>query len=241
MRDLHLLWNRLVILLALTTMVGCGALQADPRNSSQNGSNNGSLVAGGGSLNFGSVVVGNRAQATTNIYNPTNSSVTITAAAASTGDFQVTSPAFPITLQPRKGTALVVAYAPSAAGKSSATILVSSNAPKPSMTIPAWGLAIAAGKLVVTPSSLSFGNVAVGKSESQAEAFTNPGGTSVTISRAVPSSGDFAVAGLSLPVTLSPGKSVNFSIVFTPKSGGARSGSIYASATASLAAPSSVS
>ena len=239
MRDLRSLWNRLVVVLALATMVGCGALQADPRNSQQNGSNNASLVANGGSLNFRSVVVGNSGQATEYIYNPTNSSVTIATATASTGDFQIISPYFPVTLAPRQRIAMVVGYKPSAPGRSSASILISSSAPQPSTTIPAWGQAIAAGKLVVTPSSLSFGSVAVGKSQSQAEAFTNPGGTSVTISQVVASTSDFVVAGLSLPVTLSPSQSVNFSVVFTPKVGGTRSGNISASATASLVTPSS--
>ena len=94
-------------------------------------------------------------------------------------------------------------------------------------------------ELVVTPSSLNFGSVAVGKSQSQAEAFTNEGDTSVTISQVVPSAGEFTISGLALPVTRSPGNSVNFSIVFTPKTSGTQSGNISASASVSLMAPSS--
>ena len=237
MRDLRSRWKLPVVILALTTMVGCGALQADPRSAQQNQRDSEGLLANGRTLNFGPVVVGSSVQATEYIYNPTNSSVTVSNATTSTADYQIVSPSFPVTVATHKTIALVVSYTPSTAGRSSATILISSNATEPSLTLPASGQGIAGGKLVVTPANVNFGNVPVGKSQSQAASFTNSGSTSVTVSQVAPSSSDFAVAGLTLPATLAAGKSINFQVVFTPRAKGARNGNISASATASMASP----
>ena len=239
MRDLRSRWNLVVVILALSALVGCGALQADPRTAQQNQRDTDGLWVNGRVLNFGEVVVGNRSQAVEYIYNPTSSSVTVNGATTSARDFQVSSPTFPVTLAPRKGFALSVTYTPSTLGRTSATILVSSNAAQPSLTVPVYGQAVSAGKLVVAPSTVSFGNVQVGKSESQAGSFTNSGGTSITVSQVTTSSSDFAVGGLALPVTLQPNQKVNFHVMFAPKASGARSGNVTANAAASLVAPSS--
>jgi hypothetical protein len=63
-KDLRSRWNLVVVLLTLTTLAGCGALQADPRSPQQNQRDNDGLSANGRILSFGSVVVGNKAQAT---------------------------------------------------------------------------------------------------------------------------------------------------------------------------------
>ena len=238
MRDLHSRWNLLVVILALGTLVGCGALQADPRTPQQTDLDNSGLSATGGALNFGSVVVGSQVQAWEFVYNPTGSSVTITGANPGSKDVRAVS-SFPITVAARKGTTLVFRYSPSAPGKVSSTILISSNAPQPTLSLPTSAQAITAGNLVVTQASVTFGSVQVGKSQSQAESFTNSGETSVTISQVTVSSGDFTVGGLALPVTLNPSQSVNFNLLFTPKASGTFSGSVSANATVSMVAPTS--
>ena len=75
MRDLRSRWNLVVVVLAVLTMVGCGALQADPRTAQQNQRGNTGLAANGRGLFFGSVVVGNHVEATQYVYNLTNSTV----------------------------------------------------------------------------------------------------------------------------------------------------------------------
>ena len=128
MRDLRSRWNLLVVVIALGLMAGCGALQADPR-SAQNENSGQSLLANSPALNFGSVVVGNSLQADEYISNPTTSEVTITNAKASNVEYQVVSPSFPVTIAAGRGITLLVRFKPSAAGRASATILISSDAP----------------------------------------------------------------------------------------------------------------
>jgi hypothetical protein len=82
------------------------------------------------------------------------------------------------------------------------------------------------GQLTVNPSSINFGSVSVGGSQTQAVTLTNPGGSKVSITRATPSGTNFAVSGLSYPVTLSAGQSLTCYLTFDQQSAGAASGSV---------------
>lgn len=76
-------------------------------------------------------------------------------------------------------------------------------------------------------SSVSFGNIPVGSTQTQYETFTNNYRTStVTISRASVSGAGFSLKGLSLPVSLPPGQSVTFTVAFTPQASGIQTGQI---------------
>src|SRR3989475_8045874 len=67
------------------------------------------------------------------------------------------------------------------------------------------------------PVSVAFGNVSVGSSGSQTIIITNTGSRSLTLSQADVSGGFcFSTRGLTLPLTLAPGQSTSFSVIFTP-------------------------
>jgi hypothetical protein len=68
--------------------------------------------------------------------------------------------------------------------------------------------------------------VDLGQGKTLSGAFTNSGGTNVTVSQANPSGAGFTLGGLSLPVTLTPGQSANFSVTFRPQSTAAVSGGL---------------
>ena len=80
--------------------------------------------------------------------------------------------------------------------------------------------------LAASPSSLAFGNIQVGGGGTQYQTLTNYGSSTVTISQAAVTGAGFSLSGLSLPVSLSQGESVTFSVAFTPKVGGDTSGAI---------------
>ncbi len=80
--------------------------------------------------------------------------------------------------------------------------------------------------LAASPSSLAFGNIQVGGSRTQYQTLTNNGSSTVTISQAAVTGAGFSLSGLSLPVSLSQGESVTFSVTFTPKVGGDTGGAI---------------
>ncbi len=74
--------------------------------------------------------------------------------------------------------------------------------------------------LSVTPPSLSFGDVIVGKSASL-NAGLKAAGASVTVSSVMSSSSEFTVSGISFPAVLDAGESLSFNVTFAPQASGA--------------------
>jgi hypothetical protein len=94
------------------------------------------------------------------------------------------------------------------------------------MDVALTGGAVDAGKLSVNPATVTFGNVSVGQSLAKTATVTNSGDSSVTVALASVSNAAFNFTGLNLPVTLTPGQSTSFNVVFAPKSAGQVSGNI---------------
>jgi len=82
------------------------------------------------------------------------------------------------------------------------------------------------GTLSSTPGSVTFGNVQVGTSQTLSDTLSNTGGSAITITQAAVTGTGFSFNGLSFPVTLSPGQSTNFKVVFAPQSVGSASGTL---------------
>src|SRR5271156_594779 len=80
--------------------------------------------------------------------------------------------------------------------------------------------------LTAGPASVSFGNVQVGTSQAESDTLSNTGATNLTISQAAVTGPGFSTTGLSLPLTLIPGQSTPFSVVFAPQSAGGASGTL---------------
>jgi len=78
----------------------------------------------------------------------------------------------------------------------------------------------------LAPASLSFGNVATGSANTQTIKLTNSGTASLTLSQAPVSGNGFSISGLTLPLTLGPAQSTNFSVTFAPASIGSMSGRV---------------
>lgn len=82
------------------------------------------------------------------------------------------------------------------------------------------------GSLSAAPASVSFGNVQIGTSQTQSDSLSNTGGTSLTVTQATPTGAGFTITGLSLPLTLPPGQSASFGVVFSPKTAGSVAGNL---------------
>lgn len=78
--------------------------------------------------------------------------------------------------------------------------------------------------LTATPDSVRFGNVAVGNKQSQFVTITNSTTGAITIYKSSISGAGFSATGLALPMTLSAGQSVTFTLAFAPPSGGSVTG-----------------
>jgi hypothetical protein len=191
----------------------------------------GALASNPSSLSFGSVLVGQGQTLSGTLTNSGGSSLTISQASASGAGFAVSGLNLPATLAPGQSTGFSVTFTPQSGGPVVGNLSFTSDAS--ALTVPLAATGVTAGALAATPSSLSFGRVKAGSSQTLSETLTNSGGTSVTISQASASGAGFAVSGLNLPATLAAGQSTSFSVTFTPPSGGSASGNLSIASNAS--------
>jgi hypothetical protein len=185
----------------------------------------GSLTPAASSLSFGNVQVGNSQILSETLSNSGGSSVTITQAAA-TGAYSVSGLSLPARLAAGQSTSFNVTFTPTSGGSAVGNLSITSNASNPTLAVPLSGTGVTPGSLTATASSLSFGGVQVGHSQTLSETLTNSGGSSLSVTQANVTGTGFSVTGLSLPLTLVAGQSFTFGAVFTPTSAGSVSGKI---------------
>ena len=84
---------------------------------------------------------------------------------------------------------------------------------------------VAAGQLVVTPSTLDFGKVAVGQTATRTGTL-HAGNARIAVTSADWSGEGFSLEGITFPVTVAAGQSVPFKVTFTPQKDGSSAGQI---------------
>jgi hypothetical protein len=194
----------------------------------------GSLTASPASLAFGSVTLGTSQQASATLTNTGGTSVTISQAATAGAGFTLSGLVIPVTLQAGQSANFTVTFAPQSAASVTGSLTVTSNAPNPTLIVPLSGTGSASpGTLSATPTSLSFGSVQVGNSQTLSEVLTNTGGSNVVISQDAISGSGFSVSGFTSHLTLAPGQNYTFSAIFAPQSAGSATGNISISSNAS--------
>lgn len=185
----------------------------------------GQLTASSVSVSFGSVLVGGNSAQNITLSNSGTASLTISQATASGAGFSLSGLALPVTLNAGANTSFTVTFAPTTAGNLSGSIVITSNASNPSLTISLGGTGIQP-QITATPSTVSFGSVATGSNSSQTISLSNPGTANLTITQASVSGTGFSMTGLSVPVTINAGKNTTFNADFSPTSTGSATGSI---------------
>jgi hypothetical protein len=204
----------------------------------------GQLAPNPSSVNFGSVLIGNTASQPVVLSNTGGQNLTISQTTVSGTGFGIGNLGLPLTLAPGQSVPLTTTFAPQSSGNFSGSVAITYTVSKnkhgkgspPSssvLTVPLNGAGVTPGQLSANPSSLNFGNVQVTSSQTLSDTITNVGGLSVTISQATVSGPGFSFSGLNPPLTLNPGASVTFSVVFTPLSTGGASGTLTVTSNAS--------
>lgn len=82
-----------------------------------------------------------------------------------------------------------------------------------------------AGQLSVSPSTLSFGNVAVGANSAKQGTLTAVS-SDIKVTSAAWNGQGYSVSGITFPVTIPSGQSIPFTVTFTPQAAGSAPGSI---------------
>ncbi|MGB7434470.1 MAG: choice-of-anchor D domain-containing protein, partial [Candidatus Acidiferrum sp.] len=146
-------------------------------------------------------------------------SVNLSQASISGSGFTISGIATPTTLLAGQAATLSVKFAPEQAGNVSGSISLVSDAVNSPTLISLNGSGTAGTlQLSVTPTSLSFGNVAVGATGTQTATLTNNGNSSVNIAQISVSGGGFSTTGAMPASTLTAGQTVTLSVAFSPTS-----------------------
>jgi hypothetical protein len=180
-------------------------------------------------LIFGNVVVG---QSETQVVVLTNSKQTTVTVSA----MNVTDPAFsasqlhlPLTLSAGQSVALNVTFSPTVNGWTGGWVQFSSDASNSTLYLEVEGTGVGSEDLAASPSTVSFGQVAVGASSTMSVVLTNLRSYNVDISGLQAIGGGFSVSGSALPITLDVGQSITVNVTFTPQSAASTGGSLWVS------------
>jgi hypothetical protein len=179
----------------------------------------GALSANPSSLSFGSIQDGGTVTLMDSLTNTGSSSVTISQATASGAGFSISGLNVPLALNPGSSVTFTVLFTPQSPGSASGSINIVSNASDSNLNVALSGTGTGQGQLILAPGAMSFGNVTVGTTATQASSFSASGG-SVTLSSANLSNAEFSLSGISFPVTIPSGQSIPVTLTFAPQSAG---------------------
>jgi hypothetical protein len=191
----------------------------------------GVLAANPSPVNFGSVQVGNTATQSQTVTNTGSGSVQITSVTSNGQPFSLTGISAPLTLAPGHSVTFQAQFAPRSVGTVSGGISIQSNAKNPHFWVGQTGTGTSGGGVALNPSTINFGSVTVGSTKTSS-ATVSASGASVTLKSAGLNSNEYAVSGLTLPITLNAGQSFTFKVTFAPKSSGTASATLSLSSSA---------
>lgn len=217
-------------------LIGCaGYTQSSP--TSQPAAQTPSLTLSASSFSFNTVVVGETLSQPLKITNTGNASLEISSVSLSNSQFSVSGPNIPASILPSTSLPLTVSFSPTAAGSTTATLTIRSNASTGMTTVPLSGTGQKAfANLVVSPASISFGNLDLKATSKQNVTLQNTGDISMTIQGITVAGAGFGYASLSPGFTLAPNQSVIFQAWFAPTVNGPASATV-SFLSASLSSP----
>ena len=188
------------------------------------------LTVNPSSLAFDGVTVGSTSTQPVTLTSTGTEPVEITSAAVIRGaGFTISGASFPLTLDPKQTITLQVHFTPKKTGIATGTLEIHSNSSTSSIApvgLTGTGTTETTPALTVNPASLSFGNVTVGSSATQAVTLASTGTAPVQVTAAAISGAGFTVSGTSFPLTLSPKQMVTLSVQFKPTTAGAVTGKL---------------
>jgi hypothetical protein len=120
---------------------------------------------------------------------------------------------------------LKVTFTPTVMGTATGSIAVTSNASNPNLAVPLSGVGMMP-QISVVPSSVAFGNVPIGVSNTQTLTLKDSGNASLIISQTTIAGTGFSISGPALPATVTPGNSVALTVRFSPGVAGNATGTV---------------
>jgi len=185
-------------------------------------------------VSFGDVKIKTQTSQALRLSNTGTTDLAISQANLSGTGFSMSGLTAPLNVAAGTSMNFTVSFQPTTAGAASGSISISSNASGTPLTISLTGTGVTTSTpaISLTPSAISFGTLTVKTSASQTVKLSNTGTAALSISQATLAGNGFGVTGLSAPVTVAAGTSINFTVSFQPAATGVASGSFSISSNA---------
>ena len=181
-------------------------------------------------LNFGTVNTGQTTNLTLTVYNSGNGALTISSITSANPMFSPLSLSTPLNVAAGASQQVIVQFAPTAPGAILTSLTIASNDPvTPSLPVYLTGTGVGPAlvpMIQVTPTTLTFGTVQDGQTQSLFLSIFNAGTASLTVNSITSSNSAFAVTAVTTPFTVAAGTSQLATIQFAPSSPGAQTGTI---------------
>jgi Abnormal spindle-like microcephaly-assoc'd, ASPM-SPD-2-Hydin len=185
----------------------------------------GMLSANLTTVSFGTVGVGKTTTQSLTVTNTGTSAVTIDQTAVTGTSFTTGAGAPAASIAPGQSKNIKIQFAPLSPGSAAGGFTLTSDASNSPLTVELVGMGAQPG-LTISPTAISFGNVLVGQSGTQAITLMNTSSSNVVVNLATVSGNAFGINGLTLPTTIAAGQSVSFNAQFTPTATGSSTGGI---------------
>jgi len=203
---------------ALITLAGTGVATTHPQ-----------VALSASSLAFGSVTDGTTKSLPLTVSSTGTSAVTVSSDSITGTGFLISSGTLPATLSPGQSLTLQIEYAPKTAGGVTGQLTINSNSSTGSASVVALtgtGTAPATPKLTLSATTLPFGSVTDGSSNTLSLTLSSTGTSSVTINSASVTGTGFSIASTAWPQTLAVGQTLSLPIKFAPTAAGAVTGQL---------------
>ena len=178
-------------------------------------------------LRFGNVLIGQNETEVVVLTNGGQTSVTVSAMKVSNAEFSASQLRLPLSLSAGQSVPINVTFSPTVTGWTGGWVIFTSNASNPTLYVELQGTGAKSGTLAASPSTVSFGQVAVRASSTRSVVLTNLRTYKVTISAWQATGSGFSVSGPALPITLNGGQSITLRLTFAPQSAGMSGGSLF--------------
>ena len=183
------------------------------------------LTPNASSVAFGNVLVGTSSSQTITLTNTGTGSISISQVTYTGTGFSVSGFSGAATVAPNQSLSLAVNFAPAAVGAVSGSVSLVSTATGSPATISLSGTGVQPS-IAIIPTSVAFGSVSTGATNTQTVTVRNPGTATLTISQASLAGAGYSVSGLATPLSVAPGGTASFNVGFAPASAGSFPGSL---------------
>jgi hypothetical protein len=178
------------------------------------------------SAGFGSVPLGTTNSQTVQLTNVGALTVTISTVSVAGKGFALHGITTPLVLTGGKTANATLTFDPTVTGYVAGSVSIVSNATNKTLTMTVSGTGVADTRTIAaTPTSLSFGNENLGRSNTLPVMLKNTGNSSVTLSGVTIIGTGIATSGVT-GTTIAPGQTTTLNVTFAPKTAGTISGSV---------------